>query len=336
MNTGQNRAKICHLIHEADSRGGGGTLAQTYFPAYLEGFDTFVICGSQGDLADKLRERGLRTLSLRMERIWRMVLAWPSLVGIFRREKPDAVIVHGQWAGLLGALAARAAGVPVLVYYAHFPSFWTDWDLRRTIRNRLVESVTCRLVTRVVCLSPSSRYQFLMRHFVAEDKVVCIPNAVAPPAALVEANRSAVREQLGLPAEVEGPLVVSVSRLADQKRIDWLLRAWALVEASGTQAQLVIVGGGPEEKALHQLARDLRLQRCRFLGPRSEGFRYFQLADVGVICSMFEALSLALIEAMFCGCPMVGTAVDGIADLIDSGPHRPARPPPPIRPPWRA
>jgi glycosyltransferase involved in cell wall biosynthesis len=313
------RPKICHLIHEASSHGGGGTLALTYFPAYSGRFDTFVICGRQGDLADKLRQRGLRTLTLGMERIWRMALIWPALVAILRREKPDALIVHGQWGGMFGTLAARTAGVPVILYYAHFPSFWTDWDLGRIIRNRLTESVTCRFATRVVCLSPSSRYQFLMRHLVSEDKVVCIPNAVEPPAPLNEAERSRMRQELDLPDEKEGPTVVSISRLADQKRIDWLLRAWALVEASGTRAQLVVVGGGREEKALHQLARQLQLKRCRFLGPRSEAFRYYQLADLGVICSMFEALSLALIEAMFCGCPMVGTAVDGIADLIDSG-----------------
>jgi glycosyltransferase involved in cell wall biosynthesis len=316
---GEQRPKVCHIIHDGKSQSGGGTLSISYFPPYLAEFDTIAIAGNNGDIADDLRAAGVRTFTLAMDRPWRAVLTWPSLWNILRREKPDAVILHGQWAGLFGALAARAAGVPVIFYYAHFPSFYTDWDVLRTVRNRLAEGITCRLVTKVVCLSHASRQQYLVRRLAEEEKLVYIPNAASPVPLLDAAARQALRRELDLPEEKEGPLVISVSRLTDQKRLDWLLRAWKTVEASGTNAQLILVGGGVLESELRELAEQLGLKRYKFLGPRSAGRRYYEVADLGVISSMYEALSLSLIEAMFSGCPMVGTAVDGIAELIDSG-----------------
>lgn len=311
------RPKVCHIMHDGTSRGGGGTFALTYFPRYHSHFDTFAIIGKKGDLVSQLRERGVRTFALGMDRPWRTFFSWPLIWNILRREKPEVVIVHGQWGGMFGICAARAAGVPIAIYYTHFPSFYTDWDLFRIIRNRLAETITCQLAAKIVCLSQSSRYQYLLRQLTKEEKFLYIPNAVLPPPLVNEADRQQLRRELDLPDEKEGPLVLSMGRLADQKRVDWLLHAWALVEARDPKARLIIVGGGPEEAALHRLTIELSLKRCSFLGSRSKGYRYYQFANIGIICSMFEGLSIALIEAMSCSCPMIGTHVDGIAEAID-------------------
>jgi glycosyltransferase involved in cell wall biosynthesis len=250
-----------------------------------------------------------------MARPWRNLLSLPKLERMLREEQPDAVIVHGQWGGFFGAIAARLAGVRVLFYYTHFPSFYTDWDLGRVVRNRIAEGVTCRLSTKIICQSQAGRYQYLLRRLADESKLVCIPNCMDPSALTQTFTRAELLQEMNL-AGTDEPIVVSVSRLADQKRIDLLLRAWALVEARSPRGWLAIVGGGPEEAALRGLASELGLRRCRFLGPRRDGYRYFRAADLGVITSLFEALSLALIEAMFLGCAMVGTNVDGVGEAM--------------------
>jgi glycosyltransferase involved in cell wall biosynthesis len=226
-------------------------------------------------------------------------------------------VVHGQWGGFFGSLAARAAGIRPVVYYTHFPSFYTDWDLLRTVRNRIAESVTCRRVSKIVCLSSAGRYQYLLRRLADETKLLHIPNAIDPGHLRQTLSPDELRRELGV--TTDEPVVVSVGRLADQKRIDWLLRAWAVVEAQTPRGWLAIVGDGPEENALHQLAKKLGLRRCRFLGSRADGYRYFQAANFGVICSLFEGHPLALLEAMFLGCPMIGTNVDGIGETIVDG-----------------
>ena len=313
------RPKVCHLLHDGSGQGGGATFALSYFPAYTSEFDTFVITGSDGDLAERLRARGIRTLTANMARPWRCLFSLPKLEAILRDEQPDAVIVHGQWGGFFGAIAARLASVPVILYYTHFPSFYTDWSISRVVRNRIAEGVTCRLATKVVCVSAAGRYQYLLRKLADESKLLHLPNCVYPERLNETMKRAELLQQAGADPGHQGPVVVSVSRLADQKRIDWLLRAWALVEAKTPRGWLAIIGGGPEDATLRGLASELGLQRCRFLGPQRNGYQYFRAADLGVICSMFEGHPLALIEAMFLGCPMIGTNVDGIGEVIVDG-----------------
>jgi glycosyltransferase involved in cell wall biosynthesis len=313
------RPKVCHLLHDGSGHAGGGaTFALSYFPAYTAEFDTFAITGNDGDLAERLRARGVRTLTAAMARPGRALFSLPKLESILRDERPDAVIVHGQWSGFFGAIAARLAGVPVIFYYTHFPSFYTDWDIVRVVRNRIAESVTCRLATKVVCPSQAGRYQYLLRRLADESKLIYLPNCIDPAALTKTLTRAELLREMDLAGSDE-PVVVSVCRLADQKRIDWLLRAWALVETQSPRGWLAVVGGGPEEPALRALAAQLRLRRCRFLGPQQNGYRYFGAADFGVICSLFEALSLALIEAMLLGRPMIGTEVDGVGEAIEDG-----------------
>jgi glycosyltransferase involved in cell wall biosynthesis len=311
------RLKVCHLLHDGSGKGGGATFALSWFPVYAGAFDTFVITGNDGDLAERLRAKGVRTLTVSMARPWRCLFSLPKLEAILRDEKPDAVIVHGQWGGFFGAIAARLASVPVILYYTHFPSFYTDWSIPRVVRNRIAEGVTCRLATRIVCVSAAARYQYLLRKLADESKLLHLPNCVYPERLNEMMKRAELLQEVGADPEHQGPVVVSVSRLTDQKRIDWLLRAWALVEAQSPRGWLAIVGGGPEEEAWRGLASELGLQRCRFLGSHRDGYRYFRAADFGVICSMFEGQPLALLEAMFCGCAMIGTDVDGIGETID-------------------
>ena len=308
--------KVCHIMHDGSGQGGGATFALAYFPAYNAEFDTLAIVGNDGNLAERLRTRGVRTLSLGMSRPVKALFSLPKLIGILRRERPQVAIVHGQWAGFFGAIAAACTGVKVIIYYTHFPSFYADWGLFRVVRNRIAEKVTCQLSTWVVCLSSAGRYQYLMRRLVPEAKVIHISNGLNPAALTATMDRSLLLKDLSPAFQPDDQIVVAVGRLAFQKRIDCLLRAWAVVESQNPRARLAIVGSGPEDRALQDLSRSLGLQRCRFLGARTNGYSYFRAADCGVICSLFEGQPLALIEAMFVGCPMIGTVVDGIGETI--------------------
>jgi glycosyltransferase involved in cell wall biosynthesis len=310
------RKKVVHIIHEG-SGGGGATLALNYFPRYLERFETVAITGCRGDLAERLRARGVPTYALWLDRPVPCVLSIPVMVGVLRRERPDIVVVHGQWGGTAGAVAAWLARVPSVIYYTHMPSFYTDWDLYRILRNRVAEAVTCGLASQVICPSRSNRYQYLLRELVDEKKCLVIPNGLDAQAIAPVEDKTELRRALGL--AVGEPVVVSVGRLSDQKRVDWLVQAWARVEAEHPTARLYIVGDGEERVALEKLADALGLRRCAFLGRQTEAHRFFQAADLGVITTMFEAQPYALLEAMACSCPMVGTRADGVKDTIDDG-----------------
>src|SRR5437016_1324483 len=132
------KKKILHMIGRTQG-GGGRTTALEFFPAYRQEFQTGAIVERVGDLADQLRQMGIATHTLPMENPRTSPLMIPSLAAILRREKPDLLILYGQVAGFNGVLAARLAGVKKIIYLTCFPSFYTDWDLLRVARNRIVE-----------------------------------------------------------------------------------------------------------------------------------------------------------------------------------------------------
>ena len=311
--------KLVHIIGRT-AGGGGRTIGLNCIGPCAREFDTVALTGRAGDLAELLEQRGVRTQRLSLDAPARSVFSVFKIARLLRRERADVVVLHGQPAGFTGGLAVRWAGCKAVVYFPWFPSFYTDWDALRVLRNHWVERVSCGVARRVVCAGAATRYQYLLRRLATEEQLVAVPAGIAPGPAAV-ADRAAARARLGL--EAGRPWVVCVGRLADQKRVDWLVRAWREVERVHAEAGLAIVGDGAERGALEALARELGLRRCRFLGYRPDGAEFFAAADVAVVTTLFEAPGFTVLEAMAAGCPVVATDADGVAEAVrDSGAGR--------------
>ena len=273
--------------------------------------DHVVYHGGNGLLSDLLRDGNIRRVKIPMGAKLLAPLGALVLWGRLLRERPDVVIVHGQWGGMWGALAARCAGRRNVISVARFPCFYTDWGFVRCIRNRLVEKLTCALARRVVALSPGNRYQFLLRRLVSKKKIVVIPNffdpARVPTAAVVAARRA----EMGWTDDVVH--VASCSRLTPQKHVDWLLRSWRIVQDAGVKAKLWIAGTGDQESALRAQAAELKLgDSCVFMGRDPEAIQTIAMADIQAMTSMFEGHANVPLEAMGCGKPIVASEVDGV------------------------
>ena len=107
--------------------------------------------------------------------------------------------------------------------------------------------------------------------------------------------------------------MVCVGRLCRQKGQDVLLDAWPRVVARVAEAQLVLVGDGPDEKHLRRLADgDVRL-----VGRRSDVADWLAAADVFALPSRWEGMSIGMVEAMARGRSVVATDVPGAAEALD-------------------
>lgn len=305
--------KLLHIIGRT-AGGGGRTVGLNYIAPCVREFETVAITGRAGDLAEQLELRGVRTHRVALDDPTRSVFSILKISRILRRERPDVVVLHGQPAGFTGGLAAKLAGWRNVAYFTCFPSFYTDWDFFRVWRNHLVERVSCRVSRLVFCTCEAARYQYLLRRLADESRLVCVRAGIDLEFVRPVADKAALRARLGL--DPERPLVVSVGRLVDQKRVDWLLRAWQSVGERNPEAELVIIGDGPERLALEALGRELQLKRCRFLGFQPGGHAFFEAADLAVVTTLFEAPGFTVLEAMAAGCPVVATAADGVAESV--------------------
>lgn len=130
-------------------------------------------------------------------------------------------------------------------------------------------------------------------------------------------QRAALRQQLGLP---DGPLAVFTGRLVPEKGIDVLLRAWPSVLQHVPNAHVVLVGAGEQRPQLEALARQQDIEsQVVFAGGSDDVAPFLRAADAFVLPSYAEGLPVALLEAMACGLPCIGTAIDGTRNLIEDG-----------------
>jgi glycosyltransferase involved in cell wall biosynthesis len=121
--------------------------------------------------------------------------------------------------------------------------------------------------------------------------------------------------ELGVPKNRRA--IVVVGRLHSQKGLDWLLRVAPQVLSQVPDADLVILGKGPEERALRALADQLHIsERVHFAGWRSDVPAILKSSSVLVLPSRWEGMPNVILEAMATSLPVVATQAEGVAEVL--------------------
>lgn len=127
-----------------------------------------------------------------------------------------------------------------------------------------------------------------------------------------------VRQSLGIPEDV--PVIGTVANFRVEKGHRYLLEAAVHVRRSYPEARFVLVGQGPLEDALRRQVRQMQLEgNVVFTGARNDAPRLTASFDVFVLPSIFEGLSIALIEALSVGTPSVVTRTGGVIEVVSDG-----------------
>lgn len=239
------------------------------------------------------------------------------LRNLIRNLNPSIVHCHGSRAALTARLALglpgwRSAPRVPLVYTVHGLSAPnTPW------KQALVRAAERRLAPRISAFVAVSRWVAagVIRDWgVPADRVHVIPNGVDSARFAVLPDPTAARRSLGLDAD--GPVVGMAGRLAREKGPDVFLRAARLVQRRHPDCRFLVAGEGPEGAALRRLAAGLGLEgRVSFPGEVRDIAVALAAMDVFVLPSRSEAISIALLEAMAAGRPVVAAAVGGVPEV---------------------
>lgn len=264
-------------------------------------FEMRVLClGAIGALGPLFNEIGIPVESLDVSSAG-LLRSVNSLIPRLRELKPDVLHTHNPTPHLVGAVAAKISGVPVVVHTKHgrnYPKF-----KRRVLANRLASWLTdC-----VVPVSENAADVVRDVERVPGHKVEMIWNGI-------DLDRYRYRGQDHSP----NFRAIHVARLKHpEKDQETLLRAARIVADAEPRFQLDIVGDGEHREPLEALCDELRLrQHVNFLGFRDDIHALLSAADLFVLSSITEGLSLTLLEAMATGLPIVATRIGGNPEVI--------------------
>jgi glycosyltransferase involved in cell wall biosynthesis len=245
----------------------------------------------------------------------------------FHRHRIELVLGLNHLDALLyGLPAAKAAGA-AFVNWEH--------ETERTYRFHDLTMAARRLVLRhadaVVAVAEGHADYVARADGLPRSRVTVIHNGADPARSASPLSRAEARARLDLGASA--PVAVQVAALRPDKAHEVMLTAFAQVRQRLPQAVLLLAGDGPCRAGLETLAARLGLgDGCRFLGLRRDVGDILAAADLLALSSdpRQETLSVAVIEAMFAGLPVVATDVGSLAEIVIPG--RTGRLVPPRRP----
>lgn len=183
---------------------------------------------------------------------------------------------------------------------------------------------TCQTADAVIAPSPAIRDELLAAGF-SSDRTHFLPNGVAlapprDPARQWAARRALADVNQDLQTAPADPVALYTGRLHSAKGLMELVQAWPLVLERHPRAKLWLVGDGPARDDLFELILDLELRHSISMpGSFDDVGELLQAADLFVLPSHEEGMSLSLLEAMAAGLPIVASDIPGNRLLIDQG-----------------
>jgi glycosyltransferase involved in cell wall biosynthesis len=244
-------------------------------------------------------------------------LALRKLEKILREQKPDIVHTHSGKAGILGRLAARRAGVPVVIHTIHGPSFGNFQGAAANLVFTAVERHAAKVTDHFIVVSEAMKQRYLAAGIGRPEMFTKIfsgypvePFLAAPPGA-------ALRRQLGFAPE--DFVIGQLARLVPRKGHADLFQAFRMLLKECPHARLLLVGDGWLRSELETRTKKLGLaDKVVFAGlvPPGEVPRYLGAMNCLTHLSSFpEGLPRALPQALAAGKPVVTYDFDGANEI---------------------
>lgn len=230
-----------------------------------------------------------------------------------RRQRADLLVCQGYKADVLGWLAARSVGVPVMAVSRG----WTA----HTRKVRLYEALDRRVLRRmdaVVCVSGGQAAK-VRRAGVEADRLHVIHDSVDPNRfrAGGAEGRKILQELFATPRSA---IIAGVGRQSPEKGFDQLIEAARLIAREAETVGIVLIGDGPDRQMLEERVRSAELSpNVAFAGFRTDVDRLLPGADILAQASYTEGLPNVVLEACAAGLPVVATDVGGTSEIIEDG-----------------
>jgi glycosyltransferase involved in cell wall biosynthesis len=311
------RVRVLHVIDGLEVGGAQSALVGILKLADANRFEMYVANVGRWHepaLVDEIRRSSTGITMLNARALWD-ARAIAALARTIRRERIDLVHTHLAAGDVLGGLAAKLTRRPVVSMLQNVARIRDTYRLPRRL---LADFAIRHLADRLIAVGEAVKDTHARELHLDVGRFEVVPNFPSAPLFLPEQfEAKEKRRELGIE---EGPLACVASRLNEQRDHGTLLRALPAVLSLHPKLTVAMLGNGPRLEELIGLARDLRVDASvLFLGTRFDAVEIMAASDLFCQPTLYEGLSVAVLEAMSLGLPVVASEVDGVVELIDDG-----------------
>ncbi|NQU44427.1 glycosyltransferase family 4 protein [bacterium] len=315
--------RVSHLLHGIHFGGAEEVVVNLCGAFAAARYRGSVICLGKGEIMERrLGQKRIPWQVVPMKHKADLGIVSP-LIAALRSQKADLIHTHTSRTNLVGRLASKVCGLPVVTTVHTAVSRDVNDPRKSNHLNAWIDRVTLKWSRAVMTVSNHNREE-LLRQGGDPDRIVHVPNGVAVHFPVPdEVQLSAIRREF-LPGHHGKPVVGMLASMRPRKGPDVLLRAMPGVLAQFPDARLLMVGSGEfveSEDYLETLARLAKEIGVRdhviFTGHRDDTLAMLSIMDVVVLPSIFgEGLPLTTLEAMALAKPIVTTNTEGNNEAV--------------------
>jgi len=310
--TPMKKIRIMQVLYTLKGGGGIERLVMNLTEAFNnDQYETRVVGFKGGGLVAELQNNGYYANALgKNQGLDFMFLK--NFIGEIRGFNPHIIHAHAFgpnfWSTVLGRLNSQAKIVSTI--HTLFQARW-----RRRPFHRIINTFSDRLVA----VSERVKSSYVDQLKVEPSAISVIYNGVEPPSSrLSDLEKMRLKSDLGLIPDLK--TIISLGRLEEPKGYPYLLQAARLLAQRGVRANYLVVGHGSMMDELIKMARDMEIEELfHFTGYRPDVWNLMQVADIAVNSSLREGFSVALVELMSMGMPLVVTDVGGNMEALEDG-----------------
>jgi glycosyltransferase involved in cell wall biosynthesis len=315
---------VAHVVTKLELGGAQQNTLFTVSHLAAARFRPILIAGEPGLLDEEARRlAGVEFYQIpslaRPINLWKDLRALISLTLLLLRLKPSIVHTHSSKAGILGRVAAKLAGVPIIIHSVHGYGFTPEQP--SVLRWVLIAAERCvgRFTTRFFAVSEANRKLGVELGLFPAERCSLVRSGIDLDAfRRASVDREAKRRELGLSAE--RPVIGMVAPMKPQKAPLDFVRMAALVCRVRPDVQFLFAGDGELRRAMEaEVARMSLGQVVHLVGWRRDIAEIMRCLDVFVLTSLWEGLPRVYLEALASGVPVVGTRVDGAVEVVAEG-----------------
>jgi glycosyltransferase involved in cell wall biosynthesis len=276
--------------------------------------------GSEGELISEVHKRSLPFFVIgdlvRLPNLVKDIKALFRLYQLIKKRQFEIVHTHTSKAGVLGRIAAKLAGTPIIVHTPHGHIFHSYFSPAVTFVYTLLEKFCSAFTDKIIMLTETERQEHIGPKIASPEKFVVIHSGVElEKFSGINIDIQNKKEELKIGQNLD--IVATVGRLVPEKGHCYLIESAKGVIRKNPNTIFLIIGSGPLKDELEAMAQRLGISgQFRFLGLRDDVPEILHTIDLFVFPSLNEGMGRVLVEAMACSKAVVASDVGGIRDVV--------------------